>query len=380
MSQIPAPTPTPFPSDQIKEIVHTEVEKILKEVKASFVDKPALAANGALRSYVEAAAKGRLFTALGELRVHPRAMREVTFRVPTANTDARTLTSAQIVQKAKAATCSSSVLAARRLPSGDVVLLFDTESSKDQLIDNIALRSVFGPDAAPIQRGFPVTAFGFPRSLVESLKNEELAALLRKENPNWLGAVQLLRAVCTAGTKKRSGSLLSLVLVFATPQQANSVIDEGVLFESQLHNAEPLFPECQVRRCFRCQGYHKSTARLCQRSVRCGWCCAPHSTQGCSVRGTARPSCAACGKKGHAAWALECLVRIREQERAKAAWLTRPRRFEVRAPQPARSNLVPPPATSSTPAAALPPLQTPLSGSLQKRSRPSSLKAAVLST
>ena len=86
------------------------------------------------------------------------------------------------------------------------------------MIDNIALRSVFGPDAALIQRGFLVTAFGFPRSLVESLKNEELAVLLRKENPNWLRAVQLLRAVCTTGTKKRSGSLLSLVLVFATPQ------------------------------------------------------------------------------------------------------------------------------------------------------------------
>ena len=70
------------------------MEKILKEVKASFADKPAPAANGAPCLYAEAAAKGRLFTAPGELRVHPRAMREVTFRVPTTNTDARALTSA----------------------------------------------------------------------------------------------------------------------------------------------------------------------------------------------------------------------------------------------------------------------------------------------
>jgi len=131
MSQIPAPTPTPFPSDQIKEIVYTEVEKILKEVKASFADKPAPAADAAPRSYAEAAAKGRPLTTPGELRVHPRAMREVTFRVPATNTRARSLTPAQIVQKAKAATCSSSVLAARRLLSGDVVLSFDTKSSKD---------------------------------------------------------------------------------------------------------------------------------------------------------------------------------------------------------------------------------------------------------
>ena len=66
----PAP-PTPFPVDQIKEIVHTEVEKILKEVKASFVDKLASAANGAPYLYAKAATKGRLFTAPKELRVHP---------------------------------------------------------------------------------------------------------------------------------------------------------------------------------------------------------------------------------------------------------------------------------------------------------------------
>jgi len=58
-------------SNQIKEIVYTEVEKILKEVKASFVGILALATNGAPYLDIEAATKGRLFTALRELRVHP---------------------------------------------------------------------------------------------------------------------------------------------------------------------------------------------------------------------------------------------------------------------------------------------------------------------
>ena len=92
MSQIPTLTPTPFLSNQIKEIVYTEVEKILKEVKASFIDKPALATNRAPYLYVEAAAKGRLFIAPKELRVHPQAIYKVTFRVPTTNTDAYALT------------------------------------------------------------------------------------------------------------------------------------------------------------------------------------------------------------------------------------------------------------------------------------------------
>ena len=130
LQQTPAPS-APFPTDEIKEIVHKEVELILKEVKASFVDKPAPAANAAPRSYTEAATKGRLFTTPKEIRVHPQAMREVTFRVPTTNSDAIALSPAQIVRKANAATSSSSVLAARRLLSGDVVLSFDTKSSKD---------------------------------------------------------------------------------------------------------------------------------------------------------------------------------------------------------------------------------------------------------
>ena len=100
-------------------------------MKASFADKPAPAANAAPRLYVEAAAKGRPLTTPGELRINPRAIREVTFRVPATNSDAIALSLAQIVRKANVATYSSSVLAARRLLSGDVVLLFDSESSKD---------------------------------------------------------------------------------------------------------------------------------------------------------------------------------------------------------------------------------------------------------
>jgi len=134
----PTPPPPPFPIDLIREIVHTEVEKILKEVKASFADLPAPApapASGsgpaAPRSYAEAAtAQGRPYTAPGELRVHPRTMREVTFRVPT-NPKALALTSAQIVRKTNTAVGSAAILAARQLPSRDVVLSFDSESSKD---------------------------------------------------------------------------------------------------------------------------------------------------------------------------------------------------------------------------------------------------------
>ena len=70
LPQTPAP-PTPFPTDEIKEIVYKEVELILKEVKASFVDKPTPATNAAPRSYVEAATKGRLLTTPKELRVYP---------------------------------------------------------------------------------------------------------------------------------------------------------------------------------------------------------------------------------------------------------------------------------------------------------------------
>ena len=92
MSQILTLTLTPFLSNQIKEIVYTEVEKILKEVKASFIDKLALATNKALCLYIEVATKGRLFTAPKELRVHPQAIRKVMFRVPTTNTDAYALT------------------------------------------------------------------------------------------------------------------------------------------------------------------------------------------------------------------------------------------------------------------------------------------------
>ena len=73
-------------------IIYIEVEKILKEVKASFVNKLALATNVAPYLYIEVATKGRLYITFKELRVYLYTIYKVTFRVLATNTKAYSLT------------------------------------------------------------------------------------------------------------------------------------------------------------------------------------------------------------------------------------------------------------------------------------------------
>jgi len=141
-----------------------EVRRAINEIKEA---KSAINTAGR-QSYAAAARQGAanqpstnlLNTQYPTLRVPPQALQEVTYRItPSEGTK---LSPAQIVQKANSAIGEPAVLAARRLPSGDVVISFESEALKEQFIDNIALRTAIDPSAKPIQRGFPVSSFGFP--------------------------------------------------------------------------------------------------------------------------------------------------------------------------------------------------------------------------
>ena len=121
----------------------------------------------------------------------------------------------------------------------------------------------------------------------------------------------------------------------ATPEQANTLIEQGLLFDSELHDCEVFWGDCQVVQCFNCQAY-KHTAKHCQNTVRCGFCAAlGHTSKDCANQGNPdMHRCAVCkGGKRHTAWARECPVRKAHVAEAQRAYLTRPIRFQVRTEQ-----------------------------------------------
>ena len=123
-----------------------------------------------------------------------------------------------------------------------------------------------------------------------------------------------------------------MILGFAHPKDANVVIENGVIWESSVHNAEPYDKSVRLERCFQCQSYAGHKARFCRSQARCGWCAAPgHMIDSCPDRhDQSKRSCAPCGgKRGHCALDRHCPARLKEEERAKSAYQARPARFEL---------------------------------------------------
>jgi hypothetical protein len=97
-------------------------------------------------------------------------------------------------------------------------------------------------------------------------------------------------------------------------------------------NAEPFTKSVRLGRCFQCQSYSGHTARFCRSQAKCAWCAASgHTLDTCPDRQNPnKKACAPCGgKRGHCALDKHCPARLKEEERARAAYDSRPAKFDV---------------------------------------------------
>lgn len=137
----------------------------------------------------------------------------------------------------------------------------------------------------------------------------------------------------------------------AEPEQANYLVDNGILYGSELHDCEVFYGDCQVTQCFQCQAYGH-TAKHCRNTVRCGFCAAiGHKTGDCPKKEDSQAHrCAVCkGLPKHTAWARECPERRTRVAAARRAYLNRPARFQVRTKTKLKAPETSTTQTSSTP-------------------------------
>jgi hypothetical protein len=102
----------------------------------------------------------------------------------------------------------------------------------------------------------------------------------------------------------------SIVIFMESPTEANDCISYGIKIGYRHYPTEKYVPCCQIRQCFKCQGYgHK--AKDCTRTTRCGKCAQEHDTRACTNE---TKECALC-KDAHYAFDYEkCSVGKRRIE------------------------------------------------------------------
>ncbi|KAI8395899.1 hypothetical protein FOFC_21429 [Fusarium oxysporum] len=127
----------------------------------------------------------------------------------------------------------------------------------------------------------------------------------------------------TRSSSTKSAS--SVVVEFTRPEDANKVIDEGLIWQGEVFQCELYDRQCRVRQCFQCHKYgHIGTQ--CKATITCGYCAQDHATRDCPTKSdrNAPRKCAACNGP-HEAWNNQCPTRKQEVNKAKAASKSRPR-------------------------------------------------------
>lgn len=164
--------------------------------------------------------------------------------------------------------------------------------------------------AALVEPQFTVVIHGVPKEYIDFERDtpEEINAKIEKSN-NY--ALRVVRAgPLRKHSRNPNAKAQSIMVSITKPESADECILYGVYIGHIRHSAERYTPQCQIKQCFKCQGYgHK--AGICTKAVKCGRCAKDHETKMCSNDVL---QCAQC-KGPHVAWHYECSARQREHQR-----------------------------------------------------------------
>ena len=121
----------------------------------------------------------------------------------------------------------------------------------------------------------------------------------------------------------------SIIIEFTRPEDANKIIDEGLIWQGEVFQCERYERQCRMKQCYKCQRYGHIGPQ-CKAAITCGYCAQEHNTRDCpSKSGQSVPrKCAAC-RGEHEAWSRQCPTRKEEIAKAKAAYEMRPRYHHV---------------------------------------------------
>jgi hypothetical protein len=169
---------------------------------------------------------------------------------------------------------------------------------------------------------YGVLAHGIRTSTMKMDNFEEIRENILQDNRPFIPLAEI-KYVGWLTRNAYSKSASSVIIEFTQPEDANKIIDEGLVWQGELFQCERYERQCRLKQCFKCQKYgHIGTQ--CKATTACGYCAQEHNSRDCPLKAdrTATRKCAACGG-AHEAWNQNCRIRKEELARTKAAYATR---------------------------------------------------------
>ena len=261
-----------------------------------------------------------------------RLSRELLVRNPEATPEDRSRPITRIVEdinKTKSAEIKGKVLAARRLPSGDITITADTKETKELLERDSNWLAAVGQAASVNRRKFTIMVHGMKVASIDCSRQEDAIRQITGQNTHLRNKIEILRVQWPKKALRQGKTATCLIVDVATPEQANTLIDEGLLFHSELKECELYHGDCRVTQCYNCQKYGH-TARVCRSQKKCGLCAAPgHDDKACNFRNdTTKHRCVNCNLN-HPAWSSSCTARYEQVDKARLVYAARPRRCQA---------------------------------------------------
>ena len=191
------------------------------------------------------------------------------------------------------ATANVTIKSIRKLAKHVVRIRCHTESDATKL-RQLKWEEILG-GATIVKTEYGIIIHGVPKNLMEN--TEELMA-----NIECVNQIKVKRiAPLIKHARNPDAPTLSIIIFTETPEEANKCIDDIVVIERTLYNADKYTPQCQIKQCFNCQVFGPK-ADTCKRKPKCGRCAQEHETRNCTSEELA---CANCDD-AHVAWHHEC--------------------------------------------------------------------------
>ena len=232
-----------------------QLQAVVQKLADKVEDKPYGPAGANLGSYAAAAGQGipaytRGQQSLNTGHVTPqkavplRHKREVVIVQGKETADQKRRTYKELLEQLNSAGVAGAAVAVRQLGSGDMILTMEDEHARTSWLANTKWLATFGEGARVKRREFAVMAHGIRINQVQG-QTQAIEELYR-QNPKLRGAVDIVRVAFTKKLLRSGRTTGPLIISVTEPEQANHLINAGLIWQYELHDCEPFEGDCVI--------------------------------------------------------------------------------------------------------------------------------------